>query len=279
MNGLIGHAGLLLNGLWSPAQLTDPLKIWLDDTSAVTNVSGLASQWSDRSGSGLHFSQGTAGNRPAILAAALNGRRVLRANGTSSFMTCGVSGYSAIFQAQAAGWMLAVVKKSAVDASALDRTLFRVNSSGSGSRFAAQIGTSIGGANKPELGVRRLDSDGFSALSAAAPGTSWRILMFVQNWSTGAGSIYMDGSLSASNSSLTTSGITSNTGSSTPLVLFRDSPTVATRHLDADVAAVLVGNGAVPSSSDRERLEGWAAWRYGLQANLPIGHPYESSPP
>lgn len=29
-----------------------------------------------------------------------------------------------------------------------------------------------------------------------------------------------------------------------------------------------------PSTGERQQLEGWGLWRYGLQANLPVGHPY-----
>lgn len=35
----------------------------------------------------------------------------------------------------------------------------------------------------------------------------------------------------------------------------------------------------VLSTSDRQKMEGYLAWRYGLQANLPGGHPYLSAPP
>ena len=34
-----------------------------------------------------------------------------------------------------------------------------------------------------------------------------------------------------------------------------------------------------PTSTEREKLEGWGAWKYGLEANLPGGHPYLSAAP
>lgn len=33
------------------------------------------------------------------------------------------------------------------------------------------------------------------------------------------------------------------------------------------------------STEDRQRLEGYLAWKWGLEANLPIGHPYKLDPP
>lgn len=35
----------------------------------------------------------------------------------------------------------------------------------------------------------------------------------------------------------------------------------------------------VPVTLDRQRLEGWAAWAYGFEADLPSGHPFEFAPP
>ena len=32
-------------------------------------------------------------------------------------------------------------------------------------------------------------------------------------------------------------------------------------------------------TTDRQRVEGYLAWKWGLQANLPVGHPYKNAPP
>lgn len=44
------------------------------------------------------------------------------------------------------------------------------------------------------------------------------------------------------------------------------------------IADVIVINGLL-STADRQRLEGYLAWRYALQANLPTTHPYRWAPP
>lgn len=36
---------------------------------------------------------------------------------------------------------------------------------------------------------------------------------------------------------------------------------------------------SVITTTDRQRIEGYLAWKWGLQANLPVGHPYKSSAP
>jgi hypothetical protein len=33
------------------------------------------------------------------------------------------------------------------------------------------------------------------------------------------------------------------------------------------------------STADRQKVEGYLAWKWGTQADLPVGHPYKNSPP
>jgi hypothetical protein len=41
----------------------------------------------------------------------------------------------------------------------------------------------------------------------------------------------------------------------------------------------MVATSALLSTADRQRLEGYLAWKWGLQANLPAGHPFRNNPP
>jgi len=45
-----------------------------------------------------------------------------------------------------------------------------------------------------------------------------------------------------------------------------------------DMAAMVVVNRPL-STAERQSLEGYLAWKYGIQGNLPAGHPYKTSPP
>jgi len=47
--------------------------------------------------------------------------------------------------------------------------------------------------------------------------------------------------------------------------------------LDGTICEIVVLDS--PSASDMNDIEGYLAWRWGLQANLESGHPYESAPP
>jgi len=43
--------------------------------------------------------------------------------------------------------------------------------------------------------------------------------------------------------------------------------------------AEIVTTDTLLSTNDRQRLEGYLAWKWGLVASLPVGHPYKNSPP
>ncbi|MCP4122640.1 MAG: hypothetical protein GY751_12875, partial [Bacteroidetes bacterium] len=62
-------------------------QLWLDadDATTVTESGGDVSQWADKSGEGNDAFQMTALNQPSIVAAQINGRSVMRLNGTSTF--------------------------------------------------------------------------------------------------------------------------------------------------------------------------------------------------
>lgn len=48
---------------------------------------------------------------------------------------------------------------------------------------------------------------------------------------------------------------------------------IANRNWQGDICEVIILN-AVPSQANRESIEGYLAWKYGLQASLPASHPY-----
>jgi hypothetical protein len=41
----------------------------------------------------------------------------------------------------------------------------------------------------------------------------------------------------------------------------------------------MVATSSLLSTADRQRLEGYLAWKWGLQANLPADHPFRNNPP
>lgn len=97
------------------------------------------------------------------------------------------------------------------------------------------------------------------------------------DWTNHTVTLYQDGSQVAQNTSFGTGGNTSDTDSENYLVIGGTLPGVA--NTDADFAEFVVGASYLPTAGETDRLFGYAAWHWGLQANLPAGHPYKAAAP
>lgn len=73
--------------VWTPAQISTAL--WLDasDAGTITLNGANVSQWNDKSGNGRNMSQGTAANQFSYVTNAQNGLPALRSDGNNRFMT------------------------------------------------------------------------------------------------------------------------------------------------------------------------------------------------
>jgi hypothetical protein len=95
---------------------------------------------------------------------------------------------------------------------------------------------------------------------------AWRIISIYS--AASAHGIYIDGTLFAST-------VTNTFG-------VNNTPTfgkgLAAQYTNGWVAEVLFSN-ANDGTSPRQQIEGYLAHKWGLMGNLPVGHPYKSSPP
>jgi len=266
--------------LWTPGDMSTPPRIWLDDESAMVEASGGCSSWADRSGNNMHFLQSAAGARPVIVPGGLNGRRTLRFDGVDDYLLCSTQAANDFFRNTGAGWLMVCYNKRSAETVATNKAIFTATAAAGTARFVVQASSASSAIDYPELGIRRLDSDSYKSLpSDAAARQRWAFVYFQQAWQTATSTIYMDGSKSAEAVGLVAAGKTSDTRGAYGLGLGAFSAATVTRFLDADIAAVVAGNDAVPTDLDRQRLEGWAAHRYGLAASLPLNHPYKYVPP
>lgn len=269
--------------LWTPALLPTRPAIWMDWDSPVTNVSGAASAWADDKGSiGSSFIQANSLERPTILAGELNGKRVIRFNGTSQFLWS--SGARDIYRNTGAAWVFIVARKRALDVSPTNRYLWSVASGANNARFNVRNGSvGTGDENRYVCGFRRLDSAGTGLLSGpVAANNAWQIIHTDMDYANAVGYLYVDGALDTSATILTpglTSDTESNTNSSPCIGASRFGSAAASGFSNSDVACVIAGRDSLLSTADLRRLEGWAAWQLGLASVLPSGHPFRSAPP
>lgn len=263
--------------LWTPAYLPAQPSIWADWDSSVVDVAGTASDWGSKGTFGGTFSASSGSARPQILTDELSGKRALRFDGVNDMLYMLNFNARDLFRNTGAGWVMQVLRKRGTDASGVNRVAFYAPNDSAATRLQIAVGLSSG-ANQNSMSAKRLDADPTAVLSAGSTAGAWTIVVALMDWASGAGHLYVNGGLAASNPALTSSGLTSNTPGYNSSVSIA-STVGGTSFADIDVACVLAGSGVLPAGADRERLEGWSAWELGLQGILPPAHPYKSAAP
>lgn len=249
-----GKYGSNNNGvIWTPSYLTTAL--WLDaaDNSTITLATGV-SQWSDKSTNGRNATQGTAANQPVLLPLALNGKNVVGFDGSNDSLA-----YTGTFFANTSYSIHSVVAR-------------RSNASNNwymgGSGNTANSNLLLGWTTDTVYRFAQYNNDidatvtGYSSPTYEIWGTAL---------DTGVGrSIYRNGTLA--NSNATKTALSSNAGST-----IGSSP-VSSTWFNGDIAEIIVTT-SVLSTTDRQKIEGYLAHKWGLTGNLPSDHPYKVYPP
>ena len=253
--------------LWTPADITTAL--WLDasDASTVTTVSGAVSQWSDKSGNGRNFTQGTAANRPTYTASAVNSLAAVTPDGANDWMTGPVvfsgttpNDYFVI----AAVRMLSIVNSGAN----VDNGLFYQTGSAILNTNVYFNLASSGNANKAVTDLFPPTGGALVAATATQANTSY---IFATSRTSGTRVIWINGSTDASQSGAET--YTGDAMVATDLFMLRGSNNALNAHVGEIVAL------PYPTDANRQRIEGYLAHKWGLAGSLPAGHPYKSAAP
>lgn len=244
--------------VWNPSMIQTAL--WLDaaDASTVTTVSGAVSQWSDKSGNGRHFTQATADNRPVYSTNLQNGRNGITFTQASSHY---------LEQSQA-------FFSSAYCVMALHRT----NSSTTGQSVIASRSTTSGNPINPQISISATNDSQFvirddagviaSNSIASHPTNTWALHGGVRNG--GSVQTFVNGT----GGSLASTSFGAITPSNTLIgALVAGAGGIQTFY-SGSIAEIIVGPVA-----ERQRIEGYLAWKWGLTANLPAGHPYKTVGP
>lgn len=264
---------------WRPSGLAAPPQVWLADDSVVVD-SGVVSEWRDVGSAGIHFSSTTT-ERPAVLNdASIRGHQIVRFDGTNDRLLNSTAAGLAIMRNVTSGWAFAVYRKRSLDTVAGDKPIIWLPRGGSSaSRFllACSSGSTK---NRPVVGGRRLDNDGFggAATPAEVTTTDWRMVYGIANYGANSLSLHLDGELITHATGVWgAGGATSDTSPTNPAAIGAAASGAA--YSDIDLACLLIGTNSVPGGADIDRLFGWAAHRYGLAGKLPAGHAYKSGPP
>jgi hypothetical protein len=247
------------------------LALWLDaaDTDSITLNGSNVSQWDDKSGNGNHVSNSTASTQPAYLTTGWNGKPTVSftKTGLEFLFKAGVSNFASnndftlasafeYFQTtkawdMVAGWRSTPNQPSAgtpilqfmsstntqIGVHDTDRvaTLIKVDVTSRLGKKIATVGRS-GGTNG-DGGAVTVTSTGFSQPTYQTDAT--------QTWSSAAATGFQVGGRQQS----------------------------GTAYGDKYISEV-VGCNTKLSTEDRQKLEGYLAWKWGLAENLPNDHPY-----
>jgi hypothetical protein len=272
---------------WDPSRITTAL--WLDaaDSSTVQLDSGAVSQWNDKSGNGRHASQGTAGNRPVYQASAKNGLSAIRFTAASAhFLTSGTtSTWNFLHNGTASSVFIAAKVGNVGDNPNAQLTYLSTGGAGSnniGYWIAYDDVSSVSRNNG--LGVRVAKAqDGVYASNdntndKISPGTYHLISSYIDADNATAASRAVqrvDGSASFGSNVSTSPPLSSN--STYALTIGRDSIS-ATLDFTGDICEILIFN-TQPGTTDRQKIEGYLAHKWGLTANLPSDHPFKTAVP
>jgi len=268
MARLRGNAGVSVP--WTPADLTG-LALWLDasdastlwaDTNATTAATnnGLVARWDDKSGNANRIvRQSTVTNMPVRTTGGLvfDGQRHMSAP-------------SSALLREATNALTLTVAKTQTTPSDL-QTIMQINAATNarlvhGYRLNSGFGfTTIG---------RRLNTDLGSVHQVSTATTNMTINASEIYYSAATISIFQNGTQYITNAVFQTEGATANDNGQ----LFIGANASFTARITGTIAEIIQTENTA-STSDRQKLEGYLAHKWGLAGNLPAGHPYKSAAP
>lgn len=251
---------------WTPADLSNPSKLWVSSDSVIADSSNRISQLTDKSGNNHHFTQSNNSYKPVL--AIVDGNPVIRFDGSNDVLY-GVESTKSIFR-NIDKYFIFFVYKSSIGGQAEQ---FLIHSS-QASSTAWRAGIRVRETGNTDVLGRVNDSTYFA--NGFTNNHDIQIGAMYVNMQTGAISVADDGK--SFNSITVTAGSIPNTASANVMSIGGNESNSATYALKGDIYEIIVSTNAL-SNTDKQKLEGWAAHKYGLTANLPSDHPYKTLVP
>lgn len=239
--------------LWTPAEITTDL--WLDaaDTDTITDSLGDVSQWDDKSGNGRNATQGTGSNQPVVGTKFINGLDAIEFDGANDHLDVSTIGTGeditmvVVWQQQVNTTGVPVF----VGTSASDDGL-GIGYNNSSTKYNIFV---YGGTTEEQTG----QAINVTKIQVGTHTASGNVDLFMNGTQLGPTS---GSSLDITNGAVTIGQSRDNDGNT----------------VEGMIGEVLVF-ARVLTTEDRQLVEGYLAWKWGLQASLPVGHPYEFAAP
>ena len=261
--------GLFVNVVssgWTPASITTAL--WLDaaESSTITIATGV-STWADKSGNAANATQATTTRQPSYSATAFPGSLPgVLFDGVDDIMD--ISTIAMRNQTHGVYWV------------------FSRSGAGTGDGYSPMIGVRASAGTGTDRGalhyVKNANNFGACYPYYQGPGTG--------NYDLSSGTVYSNstGNVMAFQSNTTGWGVWRNG------TIEATTNTIATPNTDNIGYSIggqynvsrrmhgVIGEIIMVQTTDtttRQKIEGYLAWKWGLQASLPVGHPYKAAAP
>lgn len=256
--------------LWTPAQITTQL--WFDaaDASTVTIATGV-SQWNDKSGNARHVVQATGANQPTYGAVLLNSLPVLTYDATDALRK--TSATAGLAQDVGAVSIYSVRRFTDLLSNASSPVIIAISAN---TTVTARAATYCSEADDQErMGGIRTDGQAFQApATSMAVNNAWSLHVAHFNYASAQASAFKNGSAALAPTAFQNAGNTSNTA---PATIGVGCWVDGSLSMKGNIAEVIVTH--TIDTTQRQLIEGYLAWKWGLQASLPVGHPYAGAPP
>lgn len=240
--------------LWTPVNLTTEAEVWLDasDASTITHSSNSLTHLADKTSNGNDFFQPTSSFQPTTNVSTQNGLNVID--------------YDADYLQLEAGGDLTGIKSFVF-------VCGDMNGSDTASVIAPITGQSAG---SEYIYLRTNDSGSIdiSVDGGSADNTGYA------NWNGGTLAYGGDINLGLTETEIEQWSVWyADLDNAAPVsTLGRLKSGTTNYRLKGSIGEIIIMT-YIPSTSERQKLEGYLAHKWGLEGDLPSGHPYKSSPP
>jgi hypothetical protein len=253
--------------LWTPSEVSTIIWLDADDASTISDTGGLVDQWNDKSGNAAHAIPPAPVNRPRTGAVNIGGLNTVDGDGGGKLMICTLPAPVSI-----SGVLYVYQVRQVTNVPPNGGMIFDINTFATGNFNRL---TDVGEALARYVGGVA-DS---SPTTLPTPPIGDRLIASRYSNPSSLLERFVDGDNSTPNASYTfalnppfSAGDTVDS-----FWLFCDS--TANDDVTGGIGEVIAVSGAALGPGDEQKMEGYLAWKWGLEGNLPVSHPYKLAPP
>jgi hypothetical protein len=261
---------------WTPEYISTIAWYDASDSDTITESSGSVSQWDDKSGNGHHLTQGSGSSQPSTGTRTVNTINVIDFNGSSQF----INNLTLDYGSGSPDIQIISLVLSDGDGS-LVGYYYGYSDGTSGGDGGPGGGEIVAASDTDDSGNRYYTGRYFNGYQETTKSFDTGQAFIVSHAYPAGGThieneIYIDGSLELTSGNNDTRVL--NFAGTNNQFSVGAADSTAINFLDGAIGEILMFN-SVLSDSDRQKIEGYLAHKWGLEGNLPSSHPYRYSYP